>query len=79
MADRRLKVREIAETVGISEKVMAIVFWDSQDVKCDLHRLPEEGQNDHRALLYRIIGLIQCRTEEKTALFGEEKSAFPPL
>ena len=27
--------------------------------RCDLHRLPEEGQNDHIALLCRIIGPIR--------------------
>ena len=36
------------------------------------------SQNDHRALLCRIIGPIRRRIAEKTAPFGEEKSALPP-
>ena len=36
------------------------------------------SQNDHRALLCRIIGPIRRRSAEKSALFGEEKSALPP-
>ena len=36
------------------------------------------SQNDHRALLCRIIGPIRRRIAEKMALFGEEKSALPP-
>ena len=36
------------------------------------------SQNDHRALLCRIIGPIRRRIAEKTALFGEEKSSLPP-
>ena len=46
--------------------------------RCDLHRLPGEGQNDHRALLCRIIRPIRRRIAEKTAPFGEEKSALSP-
>jgi len=46
--------------------------------RCDLHRLHGEGQNGHRALLYQIIGPIRRRIAEKTATFGEEKSALPP-
>ena len=36
------------------------------------------SQNDHRALLCRIIGSIRRRFAGKTFPFGEEKSAFPP-
>ena len=36
------------------------------------------SQNDHRALLCRIIQPIRRRIAEKTAPFGEEKSALPP-
>ena len=36
------------------------------------------SQNDHRARLCRIIGPIRRRIAEKTAPFGEEKSALPP-
>ena len=36
------------------------------------------SQNDHRALLCRIVGPIRRRIAEKTAPFGEEKSALPP-
>ena len=34
------------------------------------------SQNDHRALLCRIIGPIRRRIAEKTAPFGAEKSAL---
>ena len=33
--------------------------------RCDLHRLPGERQNGHRALLWRIIGPIRRRIAEK--------------
>ena len=36
------------------------------------------SQNDHMALLCRIIGPIRRRIAEKTAPFGEEKNALPP-
>ena len=36
------------------------------------------SQNDHMAVLCRIIGPILRRIAEKTAPFGEEKSALPP-
>jgi len=45
--------------------------------RCDLHRLPGEGQNGHRAVLCQIIGPILRRITENTAPFGEEKSALP--
>jgi len=35
--------------------------------RCDLHRLPGEGQNGHRAVLCRIIGPIRRRIAENTA------------
>jgi len=44
--------------------------------RCDLHRLPGEGQNGHRAVLCRIIGPIRRRIAENTAPFGEEKVLF---
>jgi len=46
--------------------------------RCDLHRLPGEGQNGHRAVLCRIIGPIRRLIAENTAPFAEEKSALPP-
>ena len=42
--------------------------------RCDLHRLPGEGQNGHRALLCRIIGPNRRRIAQKMAPFGEEKN-----
>ena len=36
------------------------------------------SQNDHMALLCRIMGPIRRRIAEKTAPFGEEKNALPP-
>jgi len=44
---------------------------------CNLHRLPGEGQNGHRAVLCRTIGPIRRRIADNTAPFGEEKSALP--
>jgi len=44
--------------------------------RCDLHRLPREDRNGHRAVLCRIIGPIRRRIAENTAPFGEEKVLF---
>jgi len=44
--------------------------------RCDLHRLPVEGQNGHRAVLCRIIGPTHRRIAENTAPLGEEKVLF---
>ena len=44
--------------------------------RCDLHRLPGEWQNGHRALLCRIIGSIRRRIAEIRRFYGEEKMPF---
>ena len=49
------------KTLLSAGKVLANVSWYSH-----LHRLPGEGQNLHRALLYRIIGPIRRRIAEET-------------
>jgi len=45
---------------------MATVFLGF--TRCDLHRLPGEGQNGHRAVLCRIIGPIRRRIAENKNL-----------
>jgi len=54
-----------AKTLPSAGKVMATVFLGF--TRCDLHRLPGEGQNGHRAVLCRIIGPIRRRIAENTA------------
>ncbi|KAJ8720407.1 hypothetical protein PYW07_012450 [Mythimna separata] len=44
-----------------------------EKARSDLHRLPEEGQYNNRALLCRKIGSIRRRIAEKTASLGDEK------
>ena len=46
--------------------------------RCDLNRLPGEGQNGHGTLLYRIIGSIRRRIAEKMVPFSGEKYSLPP-
>ena len=44
--------------------------------RCDLHRLPGEGQNDHRILLCRIIGPVWRRIAEKRPHSSKKKVLF---
>ena len=76
----------IVETVDFTRRMWSeegedcLIGWKGDGhhflgfTRCDLHRLPGEGQNCHRALLCRIIGPIRRRIAEKTALFGEGKT-----
>jgi len=47
--------------------------------RCDLHRLPGEGQNGHRAVLCRVIGPIRRRIAENTALLLFHHDNAPAL
>ena len=42
--------------------------------RCDLHRLPGEGPNGHRALLCQIIGPVQRRITKKKVLFHHDNA-----
>jgi len=57
-----------AKTVPLARKVKVTFFLGF--TRCDLHRLPEEGQNGHRAVLCRIIGPLRRRIAENTVPFG---------
>jgi hypothetical protein len=54
-----------AKTVPSARKVTATISWDSK------------GKNDHRAILWSIMGQIWRCIEGKMAPLGEEESAVP--